>query len=85
MRWRHEVGDCGVHRGSSGEEVFFGEEEGERMVGFDVSRRDRLGRGGSRAGVEIPSERRLSRDLEEGFRDSDEDESEEDGGDDRRR
>lgn len=70
-------------RGSvGGDEVYFGEEEGERMVGFDVSRRERSVRD---ARVDsIPSERRLSRDLEEGFRDSDE--SGDDGsGDDRRR
>lgn len=76
--------------------MYFGEEEGERMVGFDVSasRRERLTRGGTWATVggvggsgggreEIPSERRLSRDLEEGFRDSSEADEEE--GDDRRR
>ncbi|KAK0794798.1 hypothetical protein LTR02_005817 [Friedmanniomyces endolithicus] len=61
--------------------------EGERMVGFgrDVERLDRGrdergGRVGS--GVEIDSLRRLSRDLEEGFRDES---SEEEGGEGMRR
>lgn len=66
-------------RGSgSGDELAFGEEEGESMVGFDVNRRDRSVRGGN---VDIHSDRRLSRDLEEGFKDDSEDES----SDDRRR
>ena len=54
------------------------------MVGFDVNRSERMVRGG-RVDVadEIDSERRLSRDLEEGFIDSG---SEEEGRvDDRRR
>lgn len=79
MRWRREV----VVDGGSGDELAFGEEEGESMVGFDVSRRDRSVRGGEvSVGREIDSERRLSRDLEEGFKDDSEDDS---GGDDRRR
>lgn len=74
------------------DDVFLGEEEGERMVGFDVSRRERLGRtgrlvssGGGGGREEIPSESRLSRDLEEGFRDSSSEAEEGRGGDDRRR
>jgi len=69
-----------------GDELAFGEEEGESMVGFDVNRRDRGSvRGGnvvvSSAQAEMDSTRRLSRDLEEGFKDD----SEEESGDDRRR
>ena len=46
MRWRAEVTDA--RRGSSsGDEFYFGEEEGESMVGFDVERRERLVRGGN--------------------------------------
>lgn len=84
-------------RGSDGTESLFGAEEGESMVGFDVeaARRDREGLGvgagvlggrpggGLRGGErEMDSQRRLSRDLEEGFKDESEDEE---GGDDRRR
>ncbi|QIX01462.1 hypothetical protein AMS68_006979 [Peltaster fructicola] len=60
------------------DDVAFGEEEGESMVGFDLSHRERSVRGGN---VEVHSDARLSRDLEEGFRDD----SEEDTTDDRRR
>lgn len=57
----------------------FGDEEGESMVGFDVSRRDRNVRGGR---VEVvSSDGRLSRELEEGFKDD----SEEEGSEDERR
>ncbi len=54
------------------------------MVGFDVNNSERMVRGGRiDAAHEIDSERRLSRDLEEGFADSG---SEEDSRmDDRRR
>ena len=64
----------------SGDELF-GEEEGESMVGFDVNGSG-CGRAVGAGREEIDSERRLSRDLEEGFRDSSEDEA---GEDDRRR
>jgi hypothetical protein len=58
----------------------FGDEEGESMVGFDFRRREREVRGGR---VEsLWSDGRLSRDLEEGFKDDSEEEEEE--GDDRR-
>ena len=86
MRWRREIVDGryggygGEGRDSSGDELYFGEEEGESMVGFDMGRRERA----ERLGRGVDSERRLSRDLEEGFRDSDE-ESEEGSGDNRRR
>jgi len=51
----------------------FGEEEGEGMVGFDVeaSRRDAMARQEEAA----IAERRLSRDLEEGFRDESDDDA----------
>ena len=64
-----------------GDDVAFGEEEGESMIGFDVGRlpRGRDERGGR---IEIDSQRRLSRDLEEGFKD---DSEEDEGVDDRRR
>ena len=103
-------------RDSSGDELYFGEEEGERLVGFDVGGGARpgggrttagafagtrglfgetAGSGGGRGGAGTPggtsggsfagldSGRRLSRDLEQGFRDSDG--SEEGSGDERRR
>lgn len=58
----------------------FGDEEGESMVGFDYRRREREVRG---ARVEsLWSDGRLSRELEEGFRDDSE--SDEDGEDGRR-
>ncbi|TKA45134.1 hypothetical protein B0A54_04230 [Friedmanniomyces endolithicus] len=77
-------GGGGGGSGGSGEDHWVLEAgEGERMVGFgrDVERLDRGrdergGRVGS--GVEIDSLRRLSRDLEEGFRD--ESSEEEEGG-----
>lgn len=73
MRWQHEVADG--PRGS--EEFAFGDEEGESMVGFDIERRDRMVRGGNVEGMD--SQRRLSRDLEEGFKDDSEEEQEGDG------
>ncbi len=59
----------------------FDEEDGEGMVGFEVddARRRELERS-VEGGVDRP-ERRLSRDLEEGFRDD----SDDDRSDDRRR
>ena len=63
------------------DDVYFGDEEGESLVGFDVGRRERLPRIGREERVR--NDERLNRDLESGFRDSDE--SGEDGaGDDRR-
>ncbi|KAM0710658.1 hypothetical protein Q7P35_001396 [Cladosporium inversicolor] len=57
----------------------FGDEEGESMVGFDYRRNEREVRGGR---VEsLWSDGRLSRDLEEGFKD---DSEEEEDGDERR-
>lgn len=55
-----------------GEDYAFGEEEGESMVGFDLSHRNRTVRDGN---IEH-SDARLSRDLEEGFRDDSDDETE---------
>ena len=55
----------------------FGGEEGESMVGFDFRRQEREVRGGR---VEsLWSDGRLSRDLEEGFRDDSEDDEDESG------
>ncbi|KAI6889355.1 hypothetical protein KC360_g4443 [Hortaea werneckii] len=73
----------GARRGgdSFDSEVYvFGEEEGERLVGFD---HERLPRGRDERGgvVEVASDRRLSRELEAGFKD----ESSEESGDDGRR
>ncbi|KAI7245347.1 hypothetical protein KC343_g1467 [Hortaea werneckii] len=68
-------------RDSFDSEVYvFGEEEGERLVGFD---HERLPRGRDERGgvVEVASDRRLSRELEAGFKD----ESSEESGDDGRR
>lgn len=60
-------------------EDLFGDEEGETMVGFDY--RDRTERGVRGGRVEsLWSDGRLSRDLEEGFRDD----SSEEGEDERR-
>jgi hypothetical protein len=55
------------------DESLFDEEEGEGMVGFnvDASRRDAIARQEEAA----ITERRLSRDLEEGFRDDSDDEA----------
>lgn len=83
MRWGREVVDA-RRSSDSAEELAFGEEEGESMVGFDNpnhlarSREERAG------GAEMDSERRLSRDLEEGFKDDSDDEDDQ-GGDERRR
>ena len=73
-----------MDRRGSADELYFGEEEGESMVGFDVNRREELVRGArvdGDGGRGRDSERRLSRDLERGFRDSSEDEG---SGDERR-
>lgn len=61
------------------DESLFDDEEGEGMVGFnvDASRRDAIAR---QEEVAI-TERRLSRDLEEGFRDDSDDEDRIDGRD----
>ncbi|KAL9112672.1 MAG: hypothetical protein Q9227_002975 [Pyrenula ochraceoflavens] len=57
------------------DEGLFEDEEGENMVGFDVTRSDRdaLERGAG----EPDTQRRLSRELEEGFRDDSEEENDE--------
>lgn len=78
---RRGSGDSGL----SGEGLQFGEEEGESMVGFgDVrverGRDERGGRVEVGRGHVVDSQRRLSRELEEGFRDESENE-----GDERRR
>lgn len=78
MRWSREVVDA--RRGSiSGDDLAFGEEEGENLVGFDdFSARNMLQPGRDERGgrVEIDSQRRLSRDLEAGFKDDSEEEGE---------
>ncbi|KAF2717810.1 hypothetical protein K431DRAFT_306619 [Polychaeton citri CBS 116435] len=95
LRRRHNVvdGSSDSRRGSNtGEdaEEAFGEEEGERMIGFSLNRRERgVGRGGTwviaggdsrsrRERDELDSQRRLSRELEEGFKDSSDEEEDED-------
>ena len=99
MRWRHETHfdlSRGRYTVDDSEEELFGAEEGEVMVGFDLNRgRGRLPVRGENGrvvgeedllvgrGEEMDSQRRLSRELEEGFKDSSEDE--EGDGDDRRR
>ncbi|EMC96442.1 hypothetical protein BAUCODRAFT_122446 [Baudoinia panamericana UAMH 10762] len=78
MRWRGEV----VVDARAGEdELAFGEEEGESMVGFNVTRMQR-GRDemGGRVADELDSQRRLSLELEQGFKDdSEEDDDTRDG------
>ena len=65
---------------SGEDDLYFGEEEGESMVGFDVGRRERSIRGGREVRAEdLESGRRLSLELEAGFADGSDDE-----GDDRR-
>lgn len=76
MRWRREVVYTGGRRGSS-ESYVFGEEEGESMVGFADPRRLERGRDERGGVVDVSSDRRLSRELEEGFKD---DSSEGEGG-----
>ncbi|KAK5163005.1 hypothetical protein LTR04_002843 [Oleoguttula sp. CCFEE 6159] len=65
-------------RGNGSEEELFGDDEGESMVGFDINqrRREALDRHEGSGGAE--SDRRLSRDLEEGFRDDSDDEEDSD-------
>lgn len=72
----------------SAEDALFDEESGEAMVGFDVHDRDRrrdgidqqvsagLGILHSREDEAASSDRRLSRELEQGFRDDSDDEAE---------
>lgn len=75
MRWRtHTVVDATT----SGDDVAFGEEEGERMVGFEVDDRGRYESRGRVDGHMFDSQRRLSRELEEGFRDDSDEEHEDD-------
>lgn len=68
----------------------FDDEEGEDMVGFDINSDDARGRReqlASRADHDIPGEReerRLSRELEEGFRDDSSDDESDRGPESRR-
>lgn len=70
--WRHRQAPNDYQQSLASDEGLFEEEEGERLVGFDVNdtRRGALEHGNNSA----DTERRLSRDLEEGFRDDSEDE-----------
>ena len=71
-----------AYRGDGEEDELFDDEEGEGMVGFDPideRRREALDQRRSMMGNE---QRRLGRELEEGFRDDSEDEGD---GDERRR
>ena len=63
----------GRYTDGEGEGSLFDEEEGEGMVGFDIdpARREALDR---RRNERSDEERRLSRELEEGFRDDSDDE-----------
>ena len=60
------------HDSEENDEDLFEDEEGENMVGFDVNRSDRAIVERGTYGPD--TERRLSRELEEGFRDDSEDE-----------
>ena len=70
--WLHRRPPGGRYTAADGDGSLFDEEEGEGLVGFDVdvSRRERL----ERLDDSEHSDRRLSRDLEEGFQDESDDE-----------
>lgn len=72
--WRRRQSSHNYQRSLASEEDLFEEEEGEHLVGFDVSqaRREALEHGQHL----VDADRRLSRDLEEGFKDDSEDEGE---------
>ena len=74
-RNRRALEDMGPFDGD--DNSLFDEDEGEDMVGFnfDARRREALERGGSE---DRPGPRRLSRDLEEGFKDDSEEEADPD-------
>ena len=80
VSWRRRVfGQPGESRyARQSAESLFDEEEGEGMVGFNIeaSRRDTMARQEDAA----ITERRLSRELEEGFRDDSDDETRRDEG-----
>jgi len=75
-RWqrRHRVVD-GSYASENNEDELFDDEEGEGMVGFDIDERRREALERRRSGVG-EEDRRLSRDLEEGFKDDSDDEEE---------
>lgn len=77
--WLNRRPPGGRYSAGEDEGSLFDDEEGEGLVGFDVNeqRRERLERSNDTA----ESDRRLSRDLEEGFQDESDDG---DGQDDRR-
>lgn len=72
--WRRRQASDDYRESLISDEGLFEEEEGENMVGFDVdeSRRAALERRRS----STDTDRRLSRDLEEGFKDDSEEEEE---------
>jgi len=74
-RHRHRTVVDGSYGAEHNEDELFDEEEGEGMVGFDIDerRREALERRRSSVGDE---DRRLSRELEEGFKDDSDDEEE---------
>lgn len=75
FRRRHVVdGSGGEHVHDDDDDELFDEEEGEGMVGFDIDdrRREALEQRRSMMGEE---DRRLSRELEEGFKDESDDEA----------
>ncbi|KAF2811831.1 uncharacterized protein BDZ99DRAFT_281292 [Mytilinidion resinicola] len=71
-RRRHAVVD-GSYASDNHEDELFDDEEGEGMVGFDIDERRREALERRRSGVG-EEDRRLSRDLEEGFKDDSDDE-----------
>ncbi|OCL14220.1 hypothetical protein AOQ84DRAFT_435833 [Glonium stellatum] len=74
-RHRHRAVVDGSYGAEHNEDELFDEEEGEGMVGFDIDerRREALERRRSSVGDD---DRRLSRELEEGFKDDSDDEEE---------
>jgi hypothetical protein len=75
-RWR--ASQRRIEDGSGGDDVLFDDEEAEGMVGFDPideRRREALEQRRSMMGEE---DRRLSRELEAGFKDDSDDEAEDD-------
>jgi len=73
LRRRRVVDGSG---GENPEDELFDDEEGEGMVGFDIDDRRREALEQRRSMMMGEDDRRLSRDLEEGFKDDSDDESE---------
>ena len=77
-RWSRSRRQVVDGSGEHNEDELFDDEEGEGLVGFDpidVRRREALER---RRSIMGEDDRRLSRDLEEGFKDDSDDEAEDD-------